>query len=192
MYLRIIYLCICWIIKCFIHSFIHSFIHLHAVSLVWVVSFPVSYRKQSYGTEKIQQSVPCLRDPTIRPMLAFLSCYRVYLVNKSNTSCPYRLRAKIFARFATSYSCTMKAAINVGGLLIAYLMAVTSYYVYVGHFGSCPGSPSMKTSEVVCCDSASNDLHVKSETSLLGLHPAQITQGLRNVIQNPCCHFVRY
>ena len=57
----------------FIHSFIHSFIHLHAVSIAWIVSFSVYYRKQSYQTEN---------DPIIRPILAILTSYRVYLVNQ--------------------------------------------------------------------------------------------------------------
>jgi hypothetical protein len=96
-----------------------------------------------------ETKLPNRKDPIIRPILAILTCYRVYIVNQIKTSGPHRLRAKIFARFATSFSYTMKAAINIDDLIIAYLMAVTSYYVYVGHNGSCRGSPSMKRSEIV-------------------------------------------
>jgi len=45
---------------CFLKN-IHSFIHLHAVSLVWVVTLSIYYRKQGYQTENIQQSNPYLR-----------------------------------------------------------------------------------------------------------------------------------
>ena len=69
-------------------------------------------------------------DQTTRPILVFLIRYREYLIDEIKTFGPYPLRAKIFPRFVPSFSCIMKAMINIPGLHIALFMAVTSYYVY--------------------------------------------------------------
>jgi hypothetical protein len=66
-----------------------------------------------------ETNLPNRKYQKIRPMLAFLTCYRVYLANQIKTPDPNRLQAKIFLRFTKSFYYTMKAATNIDGLLIA-------------------------------------------------------------------------